>query len=96
MGQMGKCPPFSPKGDVILYDSFMNQNAKDMNQSDLILNVLIDEFDEGYSPEFKEECGIIDVISLNRSDRGYEEIKIIFKDKESKDKYIEEFDIEIF
>ena len=67
-----------------------------MNQSDLILDVLIDEFDKDYSLEFKEECGITDVISLNQFNNGYEEIKIIFKDKESKDKYIENFDIEIF
>ena len=93
---MGKCPPFPPKGDVIPYDNLMNQNAKDMNQSDLTMDVLIDEIEEDYSPEFKNEYGIIDMISLNRSDNGYEEIKIIFKNKESKDKYIEDFDIEIF
>ena len=96
MGQMGKCPPFPPKVPEILYDSFMNQNAKDMNQFDLIMDILIDEFNEDYSPEFKDEYGIIDVISLNQFDNGCEEIKINFKDKESKDKYIEDFDIEIF
>lgn len=94
MGQMGKCPPFSPKVPEILYDSFMNQIEKTfMNFPSIILDVLIDELDADYSQEFMDEMGIVKYNKLSSIKDGIEEIQMFFKNKESLDNYVEEYDL---
>ena len=91
---MGKCPLFSPKVPRILYDSFMNQIEKTfMNFPSIILDVLIDELDADYSQEFMDEMGIVKYNKLSSIKDGIEEIQMFFKNKESLDNYVEEYDL---
>jgi hypothetical protein len=58
--------------------------------ADLIMEIVEKEWDE----EFKNEYGIQEYKEIeNFADREYSEVEIIFKDKESKEKYIEDFQI---
>lgn len=58
----------------------------------IIIDVLIDEIEESWDNSFKKEYGIIQVNSIQSIKDGIEEMKIFFKDEESKNIFIEEFD----
>jgi hypothetical protein len=58
----------------------------------IIIDVLIDEIEESWNDSFKKEYGIIQVNSIQSIKDGIEEMKIFFKDEESKDIFVEEFD----
>ena len=61
----------------------------------LILDMDQDILDEDYSPEFKKEYGIINMNNLGPSYvGGFFEMEIIFDNKESKKRFIEDFDID--
>ena len=91
---MGNRPLFPPLGGSILYDSFMNQIEKTfMTFPSIILDVLIDEFDADYSQEFMDEMGIVKYNKLESIKDGIDEIQLFFKNKESLDNYVEEYDL---
>jgi len=93
-GRMGNRPLFPPFGGSIPYDSFMNQIEKTfMTFPSIILDVLIDEFDADYSQEFMDEMGIVKYNKLESIKDGIDEIQLFFKNKESLDNYVEEYDL---
>jgi hypothetical protein len=54
-----------------------------------------DILDQDYTPEFMEEYGIISYIPTGiLPGNGYIEIMMIFKNKEYRDNYIREFDMD--
>ena len=64
-----------------------------MNHS-LIFDMDHDILDEDYSPEFKGEYGIINMIPTGIEMGGYFEMEIFFNKEESKKRFIEDFDID--
>lgn len=79
-------------GSPILYDDLM------INQTEMTFSLTLDMdqdiLDEDYSPEFKKEYGIINMIPTGIEMGGYFEMEIIFDNEESKKKFIKDFDID--
>ena len=64
-----------------------------MNHS-LILDIADYMLDEDYSPEFKGEYGIINMIPTGIQMEGYFEMEIFFDKEESKKRFIKDLDID--
>lgn len=57
------------------------------------MDVMIDEIIDNYSQEFMNQMGIIEYLPIQKIKDGIEEWQFFFKDKESLENYLEEFDL---
>ena len=64
-------------------------------QTTLIINVMIDELTEDYTPEFKKEYGIIETTWLGHDFGGYITYQLTFDSEDNKTNFIETFDIPV-
>ena len=59
----------------------------------IIMDVLSEIIESDYSQDFMNQMGIIRYIPIRKIQEGIEEIQFFFKDKESLENYLKEYDI---
>ena len=59
----------------------------------MIMDVLSEIIESDYSQDFMNQMGIIRYIPIRKIQEGIEEIQFFFKDKESLENYLKEYDI---
>jgi hypothetical protein len=64
-------------------------------QTTLIINAMIGELTEDYTPEFKKEYGIVDMIEIGQDFGGYITYQLTFDSEDNKTNYVETFDIPV-
>lgn len=57
------------------------------------MDVLSGEIEPGYSQEFMNQMGMIKYFKVGKVQDGIEEMQFFFKDVESLENYLEEFDL---
>lgn len=59
----------------------------------IIIDVLSEIIESDYSQEFMNQMGIIEYLPIQKIQDGIEEMQFFFKDKESLENYLKEFDL---